>query len=97
MNMAVVKLLIPLILVLLVGCSDGRPGIAEARLQFEKIYPDVQIVTVRISADEVVARSFMFRYRKHGSLDEKEIGIQFMQNPQARQWEPKPTPPKVLP
>ncbi len=40
MKIKIVKLLIPLVAVLLAGCSDGRPEIAEAKLQFEKIYPD---------------------------------------------------------
>jgi hypothetical protein len=96
MKIEIVKLLVPVVVASLAGCSDGRPEIAEAKLQFEKNYPDIQIVTVRISDDEVNARSFTFRYRKHGFVDEKEIGIQFRENPQTRKWAPIPAPPKVL-
>ena len=86
-----------LFLLISLSCSDGRPEIAEARAQFQALFPEAEVTQVRITEDEVVARSFTFRYRKRNSSIEKEIGIQFMQNNSTRRWEPMPAPPKELP
>jgi hypothetical protein len=90
-------LIIGSILLLLAGCSDGRPDFSEAKKQFEQLYPRVQVVSMRISEDEVVARSFRFSYRKPGDKSEKEIEIQFMENPNTKRWSPNPVPPRELP
>lgn len=91
------RLLSVALFLLLVACSDGRPELSEARIQFEQRYPRVQIISVRISEDEVVARSFEFRYRRPSDQTEKKIEIQFMKNRITQRWEPNPLPPKELP
>src|SRR5437867_9682594 len=53
--------------VVVTACSDGRPGIDTARADFEKRYPDATALEVRVSEDEVVARSFQMRYRVRSS------------------------------
>jgi len=93
-----VALLLGMLLLLIpLSCSDGRPEIAEARAQFQALFPDAEVTQIRITEDEVVARSFTFRYRKRNSSVEKEIDIQFMQNSSTRRWEPIPAAPKELP
>ena len=82
---------------LLVACSDGRPELSQAKIQFEQLYPGVQIISVRITEDEVVARSFEFRYRKPNGQTEKKIEIQFMKNQKTGRWEPNPQPLNDLP
>jgi hypothetical protein len=69
-------LLAILLLPALMSCSDGRPEVTEARAQFQSLYPGVDVTNVRITENEVVGRSFAFRYRKKGSDAEKEIAIQ---------------------
>lgn len=86
-----------LLIFLAAACSDGRPGIKEAEKQFNQMYPGAQVTSIRIMEDEVVARSFKFRYRKPGLMAEKEIEIQFMKKPTTQQWVPSPEPPKELP
>jgi hypothetical protein len=81
----------------LVACSDGRPGLSQAKIQFEQLYPGVQIISVRITEDEVVAISFEFRYHKPNDQADKKIEIQFMKNENTRRWEPNPQPPNELP
>jgi hypothetical protein len=80
-----------------VACSDGRPSIEDARQQFRQRYPKTQLVSVTISEDEVVARSFRFRYRRNPDAKEREIEIQFMKNPETKGWVPSPEPPTDLP
>ena len=82
---------------LLAGCAENRPDLPNAKIHFQKLYPGVQIISIIISEDEVVARSFKFRYRKQEAQSDKEIEIQFMQNEKTKQWEPVPKPPKELP
>lgn len=79
------------------SCSDGRPDAAEAKRRFQSLYPDVDVVDVRISEDEVVATSFRFSYRKRNSDAVKEIELQFMKDSASGRWEPQPAPPKELP
>ena len=91
---------LPLAILLLPGllsCSDGRPEATEARAQFQSLYPGVDVTDVQITEDEVVARSFRFRYRKKSSDVEKEIEIQFMKDDSTGRWGPKPAPPSELP
>jgi hypothetical protein len=88
---------IALLVVLGIGCDDGRPSESDARQEFERLYPGAQITSIRISENEVVARSFRFRYRKPGNQSEKEISIQFMRGPEEKKWVPTPKPPDLLP
>ena len=81
----------------LISCTDGRPDAVNAEKQFKRHYPEVEVLSVHISEDEVVARSFKFRYRKPGDQKEKEIEIQFMKNQNSKKWETNPKPPKELP
>jgi hypothetical protein len=71
-------LLTVVLFLLLVTCSDGRPELSQAKIQFKQLYAGVQIISVRITEDEVVARSFEFRYRKPNDQTDKKIEIQFM-------------------
>jgi len=96
MNKMKYRLLAVAVFLLLVACSDGRPELSQAKIQFEQLYPGVQIISVRITEDEVVARSFEFRYRKPNDQTDKKIEIQFMKNEKTGRWEPNPQPPNNL-
>ena len=85
------------LLLFLIACADGRPEPTEAKKQFEQLYPGVQVMSIRMTEDEVMARSFEFLYRKPNVQTEKKIGIQFMKNQETQRWEPNPPPPKELP
>ena len=52
---------------------------------------------MRITEDEVTARSINFRYRRGASNLEGEIEIQFMEAEDKKEWIPRPAPPKWLP
>jgi len=80
------------LLLLLLSCSDGRPDVTEAKKQFEQLYPGAQIISIRMTEDEVIARSFEFHYRKTDDQKESEIEIQYMKNPETQRWELKPNP-----
>lgn len=79
------------LLILLVSTHDGRPNEREAKKLFEQAYPGVQVISVKVAMDEVVARSFVFKYRKPGSTSEKEIEVQFMERDNGK-WLLSPTP-----
>lgn len=81
----------------LAGCGDGRPDGEEARRQFERLYPQAEVIDVRITEDEVVARSIKFRYRHRATKREGEIKIQFMESEDKEGWIPNPEPPAKLP
>jgi hypothetical protein len=79
----------------LTAYSDRRPSETEAAQKFRALYPNVQLVDIAISEDEVIARSFIFRYgTTSGTVGEVEI--QFMEGPTG-EWIPQPKPPRVLP
>lgn len=79
------------------GCSEhSRPEAEQAKQEFQKIYPEAEIINVRMSEDEVVARSFEFTYRKRGDPESKKIEIQYMGS-DAGPYEIRPKPPKTLP
>jgi hypothetical protein len=80
---------------LVLGCDDGRPEVDEAKAWFENRYPEASISDVRISEDEVVARSFRFQYRSREGRD-GEVEVQFMQDT-AEAWVPTPPVPAQLP
>ncbi len=92
------KKIVFLILIMgLCGCRDGRPSQEEARDYFEGLYPDVELIDIHLSEDEVVARSYKFRYREKTSNQEREIEIQFMEDEGEAGWLPRPQPPRLLP
>lgn len=79
------------------GCRDGRPESEEAWRHFVRLYPDAEIIDIKISEDEVVARSFTVRYRCKETDEEKEMAIQFMKAKPEGEWVPNPPPPRILP
>jgi hypothetical protein len=81
----------------LVGCSGHtRPEAEQAKQEFKKLYPEAEIISVRLSEDEVIARSFEFTYRKQGESEIKKIEIQYMES-DTGPYEIRPKPPKSLP
>lgn len=81
----------------LVSCSEfSRPSADEAKADFLKRYPEAEIIDIRMSEDEVVARSFEFTYRKRGEQAVKKIDIQFM-GTDSGSYKMRPSPPKELP
>jgi hypothetical protein len=78
------------------GCSGGRPEEEQARTQFSARYPEAEIVSVRMTEDEVVARSFTFEYRKRGRPDVRTIALQWVEAGRGR-YEPSPAFPESLP
>lgn len=86
-----------ILLASLVSCSEfSKPNADEAKTNFQKRYPEAEVVDMRMSEDEVVARSFEFTYRKMGSQETKRIDIQFM-SAESGSFEMRPNPPKELP
>lgn len=55
------------------------------------------VMGVYQSEEEVVASSFRFRFKKSAAEPEREIEIQFMEDPNTKEWVPNPAPPKELP
>jgi hypothetical protein len=80
----------------LAGCSDHRPEVAEAKADFSRLYPAAEIVSVRVSEDEVVARSFAVTYRRSGESETKTLEIQYVKNDQGV-YKLAPAPPSELP
>ena len=77
-------------------CCDGRPSIHEAKLFFEEKYPDVNLIDLSITEDEVAARSFEYKYKYNAEIIRK-IEIQFMEIGNSSKWAPSPEAPNVLP
>lgn len=75
---------------------DTRPTLEAAEAKFKEIYPGVKIVNLKITLDEIYARNFLFQYLKPGSEAAKSIEIQFMRDPDTREWVPAPKPPAEL-
>jgi hypothetical protein len=78
------------------SCSDRRPEEADAKAEFMRLYPTAEIVSVRMSEDEVVARSFDIAYRRGGQTGTKTLNLQYMKNDQGV-YELRPAPPSELP
>lgn len=79
------------------GCSGhSRLDEEQAKKDFRKLYPDVEVVAIRMSEDEVIARSFEFTYRWPGDSDVKMINVQYMESVSGA-YEIRPEPPKQLP
>jgi hypothetical protein len=77
------------------GATDGRPGEDDARGWFEGRYPGTALSEVRISEDEVVARSFRFSYRPAAASRDTTLEVQFMEVD--GRWQPRPDAPAALP
>jgi len=72
-----------------------RPKIDDVRAEFRRIYPEADIIRIRIWEDVRTARSYQVRYRRPGSLVEKDMTIEFM--PEAERWAVRPPLPAQLP
>src|SRR5688572_6424742 len=60
----------------LISCSDGRPGVREVRGELVAKCPSIEIESVSITEDEVVARSFKFTYRERdGSTEPRTTSV----------------------
>jgi hypothetical protein len=80
----------------LAACSDRRPKAADASADFTRLYPAAEVVSVRMSEDEVVARSFAIIYRRTKDSQPKTLELQYMKNDQGV-YELRPPPPSQLP
>ena len=78
------------------SCSDHRPEEADAKAEFMRLYPTAEIVSVRMSEDEVVARSFDITYRRAAETQRKRLNLQYMKNDQGV-YSLSPSPPSDLP
>jgi hypothetical protein len=78
------------------SCSDRRPEEADAKTEFLRLYPTAEIVGIRMSEDEVIARSFDISYRRIGETQTKTLNLQYMKNDQGV-YELRPAPPAELP
>jgi hypothetical protein len=73
----------------LISCSDGRPGVREVRGELAAKCPSIEIESVSITEDEVVARSFKFTYRERdGSTEPRTTSVQYMEVDGV--WQPAP-------
>jgi hypothetical protein len=81
----------------LTACGDKRPDESEAKRHFATLYPEAKIIAVKMTEDEVVARSYEFRYSKGSINKEGMIEIQFMETGPHGAWGPIPVPPASLP
>ena len=82
--------------VALSSCSDRRPEGPDAKAEFARLYPAAEILSVRMSEDEVVARSFDVMYRHRGETQTKTLNLQYMKNDKDV-YELRPAPPPDLP
>jgi hypothetical protein len=80
----------------LASCSDRRPEVTEAKADFSRLYPAAEIVSVRVSEDEVIARSFAITYRHPGQSETRTLEIQYVKNDQGV-YKLAPAPPSELP
>ena len=81
----------------LAACSrHPRPEAEQAKRDFQKCYPEAEIMRVKLSEDEVIARSFEFTYRKLGDSELKEMEIQYLETEDGR-YVIMPKLPKQLP
>ena len=80
----------------LAACSDRRPEAAEATADFTRLYAAAEVVSVRMSENEVVARSFAITYRLTSDSQPKPLELQYMKNDRGV-YELRPPPPSQLP
>jgi len=85
-----------LLTLILVSCERARPEAADMRTEFLRRYPMTEVVSIRISEDEVVARSFAIEYRTKGAQETKSISLQYMEGENGV-WKLRPAPPTELP
>jgi hypothetical protein len=85
-----------LLALILVGCERARPEAVDMRAEFVRRYPMAEVVSIRISEDEVVARSFAITYRTKGAQETKSISLQYMEGENGV-WELCPAPPTESP
>ena len=78
------------------GCSDRRPENAVAEADFSRLYPTAEIVSIHVSEDEVIARSFWITYRHPGQSQTKTLEIPYVKNDQG-EYKLAPAPPSELP
>lgn len=71
--------------------SDRRPEAAEAKADFSRLYPSAEVVSIRMSEDEVVARSFAITYRPARDAQMKTLEFQYIKNDQGI-YELRPAP-----
>ena len=77
------------------GCRARRPEIIDAKAEFLRRYPTAEILDVRVSEDEVVARSFRVTYRlRHEAT--KILELQYMKSENGV-YVLRPDPPSELP
>jgi hypothetical protein len=85
-----------LLALILVGCGRARPEVADMKAEFLRRYPMAEVVSIRMSEDEVVARSFNITYRAKAAEETKTISLQYMEGEKGV-WELRPAPPTQLP
>jgi hypothetical protein len=81
---------------ILAGCEPAPPEVADVKAEFHRRYPTVEVVSIRMSEDEVVARRFEVTYRRRGAQESKSITLQSMKGEKGA-WEFRPGPPTELP
>ncbi|SRR6266542_6375044 len=81
---------------LVAACSDHRPEIAVAKADFSRLYPAAEIVSIHVSEDEVIARSFAITYRHSDQSQTKTLEIQYVKGDQGV-YKIAPAPPSELP
>jgi hypothetical protein len=79
----------------LAGCSHRRPEIVVAKADFSRLYPTAEIVNIRVSEDEVIARTFAITYRHQGESETKTLEIQYVEDKKI--YKLAPAPPSELP
>ncbi|HSS16547.1 MAG TPA: hypothetical protein VLQ29_06165 [Candidatus Dormibacteraeota bacterium] len=70
---------------------DRRPEEADAKVEFLRLYPAAEIVSIRMSEDEVVARSFDITYRRAGKTETRTLNFQYMKNDKGVYARPAPS------
>ncbi|PYM02371.1 MAG: hypothetical protein DMF19_03175 [Verrucomicrobia bacterium] len=84
------------VLAFAIASCGGRPKETDAKAEFLHPYPTAGVVSVRMSEDEVVARSFAITYRHAGDPLSKTLELQYMKNDQGI-YELRPAAPSELP
>jgi len=89
-------LIFVLALAFVLASCDRRPEEADAKGEFLRLYPAAEVVSIRMSEDEVVARSFEITYRRAGETKAKTLKLQYMKNDKGV-YALRPAPPSTLP
>jgi hypothetical protein len=83
-------------IIALASCSDRRPEVAQAKADFSRLYPSAEVVSVRVSENEVVARTYAIIYRQPGQSQRKMLEVQYVKNHDGV-YQLAPAPPSELP